>query len=123
MSETVAVTPPDQTVWWDEAAVTAQALAQLRLTAGDVDAARVGGFVAVAGELLNTRMDRDAPPPIPAPASWTAAIVDVTVQLYLGKDSPPADVDLAVAVGYAPQDPLAPSKPMMAGSKQRWGVG
>ena len=122
MSETAAVTPPDQTVWWDKPAVTAKALAQLRLSAGDVDAARVGECVDVAGYLRNVKMDRVGPPVTPVPPNWEQALVVDTVQIYLGKDSPPSDPDLGLSLGYVPADPLATGNPLMAGSRERWGV-
>lgn len=123
----MAPAPPDQTVWWDPAAVTAAALAVLRLTAGDVDADRVAALVPAAGARINDVLDRDAdnPVPTPAPAPLVDAIVHVVVELYRAKDAPPSSVDGLIASAWRPPtvDPVAGVRAMIAPYKQRFGIG
>lgn len=127
MTVAAAVTPPDQSVWWDPAAVTAAALKQLRLTEGDVDQARVAGYVPVAGYLANEWQDRDSvanPVPDPVPPPWTDALVQVVVELYRRKDAPPVSLDGALLGAWRPPstDPLAGVYAMFRGAKRRWGL-
>lgn len=84
---TRCVPPPDQTVWWDNAAVTASALERLRLTDTDPDAARIAGLVDVAGEMINDYLDRRCPPAV-VTAAMTNAVVALTVELYAQRDIP-----------------------------------
>ena len=119
----VAVSPPDQTAWWDVAETAASALAQLRLESTDVDATLIEELVPVAGERINNRLDRTAPPVTPVPASWSQALVRAVMALYRAKASPPSDPDLSLSLGYTPADPLAEVWPLLAPSRERWGVG
>ena len=123
MSETVAVTPPDQTVWWDVPATVADALAVLRLTEGDVDAARITELVPVTGWRINERLDRTGPPPTPPPDTWQQALVYGVCALYRAKDSTRVDLDTGFGPGDVPVDPLAGVWPLLQGSRQRFGVG
>lgn len=123
----MTVTAPDVSVWWDTAAVTAEALAQLRLLESDVDAGRVEAAVDPAGQSINQYLDRD-----PA-AAWTSAtvpvqaldaIVQVVVELYRRKDAPPTSIDGMLAGTWRPAsaDPLAGVRATLAPFKARRGV-
>lgn len=81
------VAPPDQTVWWDLATVTAAVLARLRLKAGDPDEARITGLVDVAGEMINDHLDRRCPPGA-ATVGMVNALVALTAELYGRRDVP-----------------------------------
>lgn len=124
----MTVTAPDVSVWWDPAAVTAAALDVLRLTDVDVDADRVGGHVATAGQAVNQGLDRD---PVDAFTTQTApvqlvdALVQVVVELYRRKDSPPTSVDGMLAGAWRPQsiDPLAGVRALIAPFRTRRGIG
>ena len=123
----VAVSAPDQTVWWDAADVAAAAMKVLRLETGDVDETRVAGYVPAAGELVNAWQDR-APGdviPDPPPAGWTEALVQIVVELYRRKDAPPSSLDGALLGAWRPPvtDPLYQVRALMRGAKRRWGVG
>lgn len=120
-----APTPPDQTAWWDAAAVKAGALAVLRLTEGDPDDQRIADLVPVAGWLINDKLDRAAPPPAgPVPAPLDQAMVMATVVLYRGKDAPATTIDGLLAGTLSPSaaDAVAAVWPLIRGSKQRFGV-
>ena len=122
------VAPPDTTVWWDPVAVQADALAVLRLADTDVDADRIADLVAVAGAAINDYLDRpaDAPvPPVPAaPAVLVDAIVQVVVELYRRKDSPPSSVEGMLASAWRPAsiDALAAVRPLIRPYKARHGI-
>jgi hypothetical protein len=122
------VTAPDRTIWWDAPAVTAAALAVLRLTDGDVDAGRVAAHVDPAGQIINQRLDRD---PVDAftsatvPAEVAAAHVTVVVNLYRAKDQPAASID-GMMLGAVPPsyvDPLAGVRTLIDPHRMRRGMG
>lgn len=124
----MTVTAPDVTVWWHAATVTAAALAQLRLTDGDVDAGRVASAVGPAGQAINQYLDRDpadAYTDATAPDQLQDAIVQVTVELYRRKDAPPTSIDGMLAGSWRPQssDPLAGVRSMLAPFRTRRGIG
>lgn len=116
----VVVTPPDASVWWDPAAVTASALARLRIGAGDVDAGRVAALVDPAGQNVNAYLDRPAAAPSPVPAVWADAVVTVVVDMYTAQ-SVPASSELAFP-GYLVTDPLRNVRTALAPWKQRAGM-
>jgi hypothetical protein len=124
----VTVTAPDVTVWWDATAVTAAALAMLRLTDGDVDAARVAGDVDPAGQTINQRLDRDpvdAYTAATAPVQLQKAIVLVVVNMYRGKDQPASSID-GMILGTVPPsyvDPLAGARHLIDPFRARRGMG
>ena len=124
----MTVTAPDTSVWWDATAVTAAALARLRLTDGDVDAARVAAEVPTAGQLINQRADRDPADAYTvetAPPEWQSAIVTVVVNLYRAKDQPAASID-GMMLGAVPPsyvDPLAGVRTLIDPHRTRRGVG
>jgi hypothetical protein len=124
----VTVTAPDVSVWWDVDVVAAAALAQLRLTDGDVDASRVADAVDPAGQSINQYLDRDpadAYDPTTAPAQVQDAVVQVTVELYRRKDAPPASIDGMLAGAWRPQsvDALAGVRAQLAPFRARRGIG
>jgi hypothetical protein len=114
------VAAPDATVWWDVADIAAAARQILRLTAGDVDAARIEDLVPAQGQRLNAYLDRVDPAAADDPA-LRQALVDMTVAAY--KAAAPASPDLAFGVGYPPADPFTQVRGQVAAGKQRWGVG
>lgn len=124
----MTVTAPDVSVWWDPAAVTAAALAQLRLVDGDVDAGAVAAKVAPAGQMVNQYMDRDpvdaftvgtAPPDLPD------QLVQVVVALYRRKDNPAASLEGAMLGAWQPSaiDPLADVRRTLDKYRTRRGIG
>jgi hypothetical protein len=123
----VTVAAPDVSVWWDAATVTAAALAQLRLTDGDVDAGRVVSAVDPAGQLINQYLDRDPADPLPDPPSpqLDDAIVQVVVELYRRKDAPATSLDGMIAGAWRPAsvDPLAGVRSALAPFRARRGIG
>jgi hypothetical protein len=124
----VTVTAPDVSVWWDAATVSAAALAQLRLTDGDVDAGRVVSAVDPAGQRINQYLDRDpadAYTTATAPAQLQDDIVQVTVELYRRKDAPPTSIDGMLAGSWRPQsvDPLAGVRSSLDKFRTRRGIG
>lgn len=82
----VYVSPPDQTIWWDSAAVVGAVLNRLRLQDGDVDQPRITELVDVAGEMINDYLDQcsDRRPT----AARKNAIVALTVELYGRREVP-----------------------------------
>ena len=66
---TSSVAPPGTAVWYDLAATTDDALALLRLTEADVDAARIATLVPVEARSMDIEFDRleaiVGPPPPP----------------------------------------------------------
>ena len=117
------VAPPDASVWWDVDQTTADALAILRLTGTDVDAARIRALVPVAGQLVNQFLDATEPD-VSMPAPVAQALTYATVELYRQKDSPPATADdFGLSPGYVPADPLQPVRAMLAPYRRRWGIG
>lgn len=124
----MTVTAPDVTVWWDATATTAAALAMLRLTDGDVDAARVAADVDPAGQTINQRLDRDpadAYTAATAPVQLQKAIVLVVVNMYRGKDQPAASID-GMILGTVPPstvDPLAGARHLIDPFRARRGMG
>lgn len=121
------VVPPDQTVWWDDAATTTAVLAQLRLTDTDVDADRIGELVSAAGAAINTFLDRpDVTPPAPLPL-LQAALEQVTIELYRRKDAGagnPTDYSIGAVVSrLGAVDPLGEVRAQLLPYKRRWGVG
>ncbi len=118
----VAVSPPDQTAWWDVAETAASALSQLRLESTDVDATLIEEQVPVAGWEINQFQDRTGPPIAGDLPTLQWAIVRVTMAMYRAKASPPSDPDLSLSLGYVPADPLAEVRPMLARLRNRMGV-
>ena len=88
----VTVPAPDATEWWDVTSITGDALAILRLSGTDVDAARIEALVPVAGQLVNQFLDLEGPMLIVADPV-VQAVTYTTVWLYRQKDSPPAGAD------------------------------
>jgi hypothetical protein len=120
----VTVAGPDLSVWWDVDAVADAALEILRLTAGDVDAARIRDLVPVAGQRVNRFVDRAGPlEAADAPADLERALVDVVVALYRDKDTPPASPDLAFGLGYRAADPLSQERGALVPHKERFPIG
>lgn len=126
----MTVAPPDQTVWWDAASTTADALDQLRLEAADVDADRVAALVPKAGAAINDYLDVDPYAPViwPAgdpPAPLVDAITQVTVELYRRKDAPTATADGMMLTAWRPAsfDVLAGVRAQIRPYKRRFGIG
>jgi hypothetical protein len=118
--------PPDYTPWWDETATVDAVLAQLRLSSGDVDEARIAALVPAAGAAINAYLDRWEPVQ-PAPSHVAqAALEQVTIELYRRKDAGaanPGDFSLAAVVTrYGSTDPLGEVRAQLAPYKRRWGV-
>lgn len=122
-----AVTPPSFQAWWDVTATTTAVLEQLRLTATDVDADRIGELVPAAGAAINTFLDR--PDDVaPAPADILQATLEqVVVELYRRKDAGsgnPTDYAVAaIAARYGAVDPLGEVRAQLLPYKRRWGIG
>jgi hypothetical protein len=117
--------PPDYSPWWDEPATVAAVMAQLRLSTGDVDEARIAALVPAAGAMINAHLDRwDATPPQPLEIAQTA-LEQVTIELYRRKDAGaanPADYSLAAVVTrYGSTDPLGEVRAQLAPLRRRWG--
>ena len=118
------VPPPDTTAWWDVDTATGDALAILRLSGTDVDAARVRALVPVAGHLINQFLDTPDPPMVAPADPVFQALTYATVELYRQKDSPPSTGDdFGLSPGYVPADPLQPVRAMLAPYRRRWGIG
>lgn len=118
------IAPPDTTVWWDVDEITAAALAVLRLTETDVDAARIRALVPDGGQRLNQFLDQSAAPSSPVPETWTNELVAVVVRLYRQEGSPPASADdFGLSPGYVPSDPMQQSRAALAPYRRRFGVG
>ena len=116
------VPPPDPSVWWDVDETTADALAILRLSGTDVDAARIRTLVPVAGQLINQFLDSPDPPTV-MPDPVVQAHTYTVVELYRQKDSPPSSADdFGLSAGYVSADPLQPVRSMLAPYRRRAGV-
>ena len=124
----MTVTAPDVSVWWYPAAVTGAALARLRLTDGDVDAAAVAASVPAAGQMVNQYLDRDpadAFTEATAPPDLVDCVAQVVDALYRRKDNPAADVTGAMLGAWQPTaiDPLADVRRILDRYRTRRGVG
>ena len=120
---------PDVSVWWDPAAVSAAALAQLRLTDADVDAGRIVAAVGPAGQSINQYLDRDpvdAYTVATAPPQLQDAIVQVTVDLYRRKDARSSNLDgsMMILPPWQPPavDALSGVRSLLAPFRARRGV-
>ena len=86
----VPAVPPADASWLDPARATVDALAILRLTDQDDDAARVAAAAEAACQLVADYLDLcgtwDSAVPVPEPIPMACAFV--TVDLYRRKDSP-----------------------------------
>ena len=116
------VAAPDVTEWWDVADITGAARHVLRLTDGDVDAARLEELVPACGQRINAYLDRVAADPadVTDPV-LRQALVDMTVADY--RAAAPTSPDLAFGVGYPPADPLTQVRGQLAARKERFGIG
>jgi hypothetical protein len=126
VTDVAAVAPPDTSVWWDPASVTAAALAQLRLTDGDVDAGRVGSAVDPAGQMINQYLDRDpvdAYDAVTVPAQVAAEQVQVVIRMYRAKDQPAASLDGMMLTAPPLIDPLTGSRRALDPFRKRRGIG
>ena len=110
---------------WDVAAITAAALAVLRLDPADADAARVGDAAVQAVEQIDQFLDQSVPINATAVQSLVGGAVDLTVSLYRRKDA-----GTGIAASYTPggtaavdTDPLAKVALMVLAWKDRFGVG
>lgn len=110
---------------WDVAAITAAALAVLRLDSADTDAARVGDAAVQATEQIDQFLDQTVPLDATAVQSLFGGAVDLTVSLYRRKDA-----GTGLAASYTPggtaavdTDPLAKVALMVLAWKDRWGIG
>lgn len=120
----MTVPAPDQTVWWDAAAVAGDVLARLRLQSGDVDAERITGLVDVAGEMINDYLDLcDERPVTPVRAN---AIRSLTVELYGRRDIPIIGVGGNRTVEQVLTDPdltrIGEILASLGPKKERWGI-
>ncbi|HET9665680.1 MAG TPA: hypothetical protein VFP09_02945 [Desertimonas sp.] len=116
------VVPPDASEWWDVPSTTGDALAILRLTDVDVDAARIAALVPVAGQLINQFLDQPSPGAVIADPV-VQALTYAVVELYRQKDSPPSTADdFGLSPGHVPADPLQPVRAMLAPYRRRWGL-
>lgn len=122
------VTAPDQTVWWNLDAVTADVLAKLRLRTGDVDEPRIRALVDVAGEIINDFIDADPDDPVDVTptAAWQHAIRSLVRELYARRDIPVMAPGGSTRIDRADIDvDRARIDDILAGigtRKQRWGV-
>lgn len=128
MADTVPEAPPADATWLDAAAVTADALAILRLTDADADAERVAMCAGAAVQLVADYLDLCAPwpdtPPVPQPIYTAAGMV--AVQLYRRKDAPFGVLNAWSPDDYGPLriagDWLPEVKHLLLPYKCAWGI-
>lgn len=126
MSDVVIPVAPATGVWYDLDVTVAAVLAVLRLTASDVDAERIRALVPVAGQLIDTRLDRQVALTSPAPLPVLVALENLTVELYRRKDAPFGVLNawspdaFAIRIG---RDQMAGIDSLLAGYRRRWGIG
>lgn len=112
---------PAQSVWWDADSVLTAVKRELRLQPAptpDLDEERWQELIEVAGEMINTHLDRRHPASPPVPASWTLALVRLVVQLA-GTGVTMSDGSVST---FTADDPMASVVPLLRGSKSRHGV-
>lgn len=117
----MSVPGPDQTTWWDVDDVVAKVKHQFRLRpapAPDLDDERWVELVGVAGEMINTHLDRRTPPVGTVPDSWHRAVVALVVELA---DSGVPMSDGSVS-SYQSGDPMQAVVPLLRGHRSRFGV-
>lgn len=118
---------PDQTAWWDVAAITDRVLVVLGLAPDDPLVDVVDDLIPAAGNRINDYLDRPASDPItdPVPAVLEDSLVQVTVELYRRKDAPPSSVEGLLGATWRPPsiDPLAGVRAAITPYKRRWGFG
>ena len=117
---------------WDGSAgqVSTAALAELRLTAGDVDTARLDRFAVAAIENIDSYLDGPVsvsdPAYGPRPETVFQVATNLTVEAYRRKDSPFGIANAWGQDGYAmriPADVLAGSLTQLRPYKVRFGIG
>lgn len=119
MSDTALWDPaaPSQAVWWDPVVTLAAVLAQLRLSGGDIDEARIAKLIPAAGQLINEHLDLAVDPAPPIPVALQDALERVTIKMY----NRTGDVDSVGVVIYDGADPLGEVVSQLAPYKSRWG--
>ena len=110
---------------WDLPAITATALATLRISDVDPAAELVATRCQEATELIDVHLDRVDVYDTTVWLSLQGAASDLGVALYRRKDA-----STGMQVGYSPDtafnvgdDPLDLVRGVLRGHKQRWGVG
>jgi len=118
------VAPPAANTW-DVAAITAAALAVLRLDAGDVDAARIGDAAEEATLRLDLELDAVDPIDTTGDPLYEGPAVSLTVALYRDKDAA-----TGINASFTPDrfepvggDPTARVRKSLVKLKRRFGCG
>lgn len=111
---------------WDTADVAAQAMAVLRLEAGDPDEGRILEHAATAADKIDGHLDLVDPyEDGMIPGAVIAVAVSVTVELYRRKDAPFGILDSWSADGVfarVPSDPLRMHEAVLSRYKRRQGI-